>query len=462
LASNDDISGSVRQSSVAFTAVVGTTYRIAVDGWRSGSTTATGPVTLTWDLIADPEPPPNDDFMDAQPIVGSSGNVAGSTILATKQSAEPNHVPNNAGGASIWFRWVAPDGGTVTISTSGSNFDTLLAAYTGEQLNDLTQVASNDDLAPGNLQSRISFDVVAGTTIEIAVDGWRTGGTAATGSVALDWSLVGSGDAVLLAAGDVAHCDQDGDEATAELLSAMPSATVAMLGDGAYPQGTPEEFANCYDPSWGIAKARTRPAVGNHEYDTGTAAGYFGYFGAAAGDPTKGYYSYELGAWHVVVLNSECSQIGGCDAGSPQEQWLQADLAASSAECTVAYWHTPRFSSGYYGGDAKTTALWKALFDHGAELVLTAHEHDYERFAPQTAGGTRDDDQGIRSFVVGTGGGELRGFDQVAPNSQVRNATSHGVLAMTLRPGGYDWRFVPVAGSTFTDSGSGTCHGAPG
>jgi hypothetical protein len=186
---------------------------------------------------------------------------------------------------------------------------------------------------------------------------------------------------VLVGAGDIAVYGSPGDEATAALLDGI-AGTVVTLGDNVYADGTPSEFANCYDPSWGRHKGRTKPAVGNHEYHTPGAAGYFGYFGPAAGDPSKGYYSYNLGAWHIVVLNSNCTYVGGCHAGSPQERWLRADLAAHPTTCTLAYWHHSRFSSGYQGSTAAVQSLWQALYAFGADIVLAGHDHSYERFAP--------------------------------------------------------------------------------
>ena len=211
-------------------------------------------------------------------------------------------------------------------------------------------------------------------------------------------------DPILVAAGDIASCSSGGDEATAALLDGLPG-TIATLGDHAYDSGTPQEFANCYGPSWGGHKSRTRPTLGNHDYGTSGATGYFDYFGADAGEPGKGYYSYELGAWHIVVLNSNCSEVGGCSGGTPQEQWLRKDLAAHPTACTLAYWHHPRFSSGEkYGTNEQMTPLWQVLYEHGADVILSGHEHSYERFAPQDATGTMDFERGIRQFVVGTGG----------------------------------------------------------
>jgi hypothetical protein len=261
----------------------------------------------------------------------------------------------------------------------------------------------------------------------------------------------------LVAAGDIASCASTGDEQTAALVSQIPG-TVAALGDNAYESGTAAEYANCYAPTWGQFKARTRPVPGNHEYNTPGATGYYGYFGAIAGDPAKGYYSYELGRWHVVALNSNCAAIGGCGAGSPQEQWLRADLAAHPAFCTLAYWHHPRFSSGQVGDDMMTAGLWTALQAYGADVVVVGHDHDYERFAPLLPDRTASPTRGIREFVVGTGGRSHFLFTRVTPNSEVRNDDTFGVLKLRLHAARYDWQFVPVAGKTFTDSGSGLCH----
>ena len=234
---------------------------------------------------------------------------------------------------------------------------------------------------------------------------------------------------------------------------------MATLGDTVYQAGTAEEFAACYDPTWGRHKARTRPVVGDHEYGTRGAAGYFGYFGAAAGKPGKGYYAYDLGAWRVVALNSNCDEVGGCGPGSPQGRWLRAELAAHPATCTLALVHHPLFSSGTkHGGIEAVRPLWRALYEAGAEVVLSGNEHNYERFAPQDPDGNPDPAYGIRQFVVGTGGIGFYELGRPLETSQARNDDTRGVLKLTLRHRGYDWRFVPVAGRDFTDAGSDTCH----
>jgi len=260
--------------------------------------------------------------------------------------------------------------------------------------------------------------------------------------------------AILVGAGDIADCkDLSGAEATAKLLQNV-GGTVMAVGDLAYPDGSKENFT-CYDKTWGRAKSRTRPAPGNHEFHAAGAAPYFNYFGAVAGDPKTGYYSYELGTWHIIVLNSECRDVGGCEAGSPQERWLRADLAAHPAACTLR----PLFSSGSaHGNDLTVKPLFQALYQANADIVVGGHDHDYERFAPQTPAGVADPQRGIREFVVGTGGKNHRPFGAPKPNSELRDATAFGVLKLTLRPGAYDWQFIPETGKSFTDSGSGKCH----
>ena len=266
-----------------------------------------------------------------------------------------------------------------------------------------------------------------------------------------------AGDPVVLAAGDIASCASSGDEATAAVLAGQ-AGTVITTGDNVYDSGTASEFANCYNPSWGAHKARTRPSPGNHDYGTAGASGYFGYFGNAAGDPATGYYSYDLGDWHVVSLNSNCS-IASCESTSAQVTWLRADLAANAKPCTLAYWHHPRFSSGTaHGSSADVQPFYEALYDFNADLILVGHEHNYERFAPMTPTGSIDDVRGIRQIVVGTGGRSHYGFGTPITGSEVRDGTTSGVLKVTLGATGYDWLFLPVSGQTFTDSGTQACH----
>jgi acid phosphatase type 7 len=272
----------------------------------------------------------------------------------------------------------------------------------------------------------------------------------------------GTGAPVLLAAGDIAECEHQGDEATARILAEYPDATIATLGDNAYQQGTAEQYRECYGPSWGAFKDRTRPATGNHDNSTKDAQGYWEFFGERGGPFDRYYYSYELGGWHVVVLNSDCWRVEGCESNDPQAQWLRRDLAQHPVLCTLAYWHRPPFSSGRYGSlkDTKRVRpLWAILVERGVDVLLTGHDHSYERFAPINATGKKDDADGVRLFVVGTGGGNLRNFaNEPLPTTEVRQDHTWGVLKLTLGETGYDWEFLPVAGKTFTDSGSGDCH----
>lgn len=267
---------------------------------------------------------------------------------------------------------------------------------------------------------------------------------------------------VLLAAGDIAECPTSGDEATAEIVERFPGATVAALGDNAYPRGSVRDYRDCFDPSWGRFRDRIRPATGNHDFSTKDAGGYYQYFGDAGGPFDRYHYSYDLGAWHVVVLNSDCWRVGGCELGAPQIEWLRDDLARNPRQCTLAYMHRPPFSSGRYGEPNDTMRvrpIWQTLYEENVDVLLAGHEHSYERFAPMNARGERDDERGIRLFVVGTGGGNLRefAFDPL-PTTEVRNSQTWGVLKLTLDSDGYEWEFLPVEGATFTDSGSGSCH----
>jgi acid phosphatase type 7 len=255
---------------------------------------------------------------------------------------------------------------------------------------------------------------------------------------------------------------------TSNILVGANLAAVLDLGDNQYYCGGYQAFLQSYDLSWGRVKSITYPAVGNHEYLTsgGTdcnaanagASGYFNYFGAAAGQPGQGYYSYDIGTWHLIALNSNCGDAGGCGATSPQGIWLANDLKTHTNFCTLAYWHIPLFSSGGRANN-NSKSFWQLLYDNNADLILSAHDHTYERFAPQTPSGTLDTTRGIREFIIGSGGANHTSFVTVAANSEVRNADTFGVLELTLHPTSYDWRFVPEAGKTFSDTGTTACHG---
>lgn len=254
---------------------------------------------------------------------------------------------------------------------------------------------------------------------------------------------------VFVGAGDIAMCDANS-EATARLLDTI-GGTVFTLGDNAYFQGTRQQYRDCYDPTWGRHKSRTRPVPGNHEYETPGATPYFEYFGANAGPPGLGYYSFELGDWHAIALNSNVA----VDAASPQAAWLRSDLASSRARCTIAYWHHPLFTSGPDGESPAMREFWRMLYTAGVEVVLNGHEHLYERFAPQDPDGRADAARGIRQFISGTGGAFLYQPITVRPNSEARISV-FGVLRLTLSSDGYQWEFL--TGSGPRDTGSGQCH----
>lgn len=274
---------------------------------------------------------------------------------------------------------------------------------------------------------------------------------------------------ILVGAGDIASCESQGDEATAKLLDRIPG-TVFTAGDNSYESGTKSEFASCYSTSWGRHKYRTMPAPGNHDYGRGgyedgdgdphesfDPSGYFDYFGHRAGDPDKGYYSYSLGDWQVFALNSNCARIGGCGEGSEQLGWLEEELQKNAGRCQFAYWHHPLYSTGPHGGREELRPLYEALYDAGVEVVVNGHDHTYERFVPQDPEGNPDP-EGIRQFVVGTGGKSLHFFEETNPNSEVRSSEAFGVIKFTLKSASYEWEFVPIEGMAFRDSGSGECH----
>jgi len=278
-------------------------------------------------------------------------------------------------------------------------------------------------------------------------------------------------DPVIMAAGDIA-CDPQSSNfnggkgkngncqmmATSDIVIKVKPNAVLALGDNQYEKGEFANFQASYDSTWGRFKAITRPVPGNHEYYGSNAEGYYQYFGKAAGDRDKGYYSFNLGNWHLIALNSNCDAIGGCEVGSPQEKWLKADLKKNPKACTLAYWHHPRFSSGTHGNNKIVKDLWKDLYDAGAELVLSGHDHSYERFAPQGLDEKADAKKGIRQIVIGNGGKSLYPFKTIRANSEVRDNESYGVLKVALHPKSYDWELMPIAGDTFTDRGSTPCH----
>ncbi|PPK64707.1 DNRLRE domain-containing protein [Actinokineospora auranticolor] len=373
--------------------------------------------------------------------VSGSNSPAGGTFRA---------VSNNTWSetATTWSNQPAIDGATLgtlgSVSRNAWYEVDVTSAVTGNGTYSIAITSTNSDGA--DYDSRESGSATAPQLV-ISSDTTTTPPTTTTTTTGQ------SADPVLVGAGDIADSGS-GDTATANLLDGI-SGTVFTTGDNVYPDGTASQFTTYYNPTWGRHKARTRPSPGNHDYNTSGATGYYGYFGAQAGTSGLGYYSYDLGNWHVVSLNSEISK----SVGSPQEVWLRQDLAANTKPCTLAYWHKPRFTSGSnHAPDSSTGPLVQALYDNNAEVIVTGHNHQYERFAPMNPSGTADATRGIRHFVAGMGGAGFYGFGTIQPNSEARNSNTHGVLKFTLHANSYDWQFVPEAGKTYTDSGTNSCH----
>lgn len=403
-----------------------------------------------------------------QELVDRPGWIAGNSMVflidGTGERVAESFEGNAGAAASLHLEFVPSLNASPAISIGDPVNEDAVTEGT-----DVTLSGAAIDPEDGDLSSAITWsssrDGVLGTgasvsapnlsvglhTIEASIVDPDGAHSAATVRIAVE-----SIDPFLIGAGDIAECTDDRDEAVGDLIEAFPNSTAYTLGDNAYPNGTAQQFAECYDPSWGSFLARTKPSVGNHDYFTPGATGYFGYFGDAAGDPDEGWYSYDIGTWHVVVLNSNCGQVGGCGSNSPQAAWLAADLAANPAECTLAYWHHPQFSSGL-PSNGSYDDFWQILHDAGADVVLSGHSHHYERFALQDAEGNLDPENGIRQFIVGTGGDDLQGQGTPQGNSEVANFSTFGALGLTLHDGSYDWQFIPVEGETFTDEGSSSC-----
>ncbi len=262
----------------------------------------------------------------------------------------------------------------------------------------------------------------------------------------------------LLAVGDISECPKPGAAITAAMLKDLPG-PILLLGDIINDPHTDFQYRTCFLPLWGDHMERFHPVPGNHDYDQPDAKRYFKTFGLAAGEPGQGYYSFEIGSWHVIALNSNCAEIGGCGPGSAQYAWLENDLATHTNTCTLAYWHHPLFSSSQKGGAEELRPTWQLLYDANADLVLNGHDHLYERFAPQTPNGQPDPLRGMRQFIVGTGGSELGGVRRdPPPTGELQIMGVFGFLQLTLHPNSYDWQFIPQPGATQTDQGSQTCH----
>ena len=456
-------------------------YLVGDTSWNEASITWNSAPTITGSPIATSTPSTLNAYVDidlptsavtpgALVTFGLKGSGTDSFIVSSREAASnhPQLVINGGGSPPP-----APPVGAFDAAPA-SGFAPLTVTFTDRSTNGPTAWAWDfGDPASGSsntstLRNPTHTYADPGTyTVTLTPSNAAGPGSQATRTIDVSTPPTGGGN-VFVGAGDIADCARATDEATAVLLDGI-SGAVFTAGDNTYPDGTAANFANCYGPTWGRHKARTKPAIGNHDYSSsGDLTAYFDYFGPGIGDAGKGYYSYDVAGWHIVVLNSQCSTLGGgsasagCGTNSPQTTWLRQDLAASSASCTIAIIHNPRFTSKRTTPDGPYAAFWTALYNAGAEIVISGDKHNYERFAPQTPAGASDPSFGVRQFVVGTGGAALSTFGtSTMANSQVKNGDTHGVLKLTLHASSYDFQFVPVAGKTFTDSGVGTCHGAP-
>jgi len=389
-----------------------------------------GYLTFSWNWQNDPLLNHPDVL---QAIKNFNVSVDGGSADTTAPTAPTNLAKMGASGASIAISW------------SPSTDNVGVTDY---------NVYSNGTKITTTASTAYTFGGLScGTTYTLGVEASDAAGNVSTRSTmsgSTDACAPATTDPVIAAAGDI--CSTTTDCApTAKLLGTLAPTRVLTLGDNAYPDGASSDYSTYYDPNWGSVKAITSPAPGNHDYQTSGGAGYFAYFGSRAPAP---YYSFDVGSWHLISLNGEL----GHSAGSAQETWLKSDLAAHANKCTLAYWHEPRFSSGSeHGSDSSFDPFWRDLYAANAEIVLNGHDHEYERFAPQNPSGVADA-IGIREWVVGTGGASHYTFGLPIANSEVRDNTTFGVLRLTLHPASYDWQFVPVAGGTFTDSGSTSCH----
>jgi calcineurin-like phosphoesterase family protein len=435
-----DIAGATGKTYLLGTADIGATLRVAVTATSAAGpgSAVSGPTGVV--LAAAPT---------NSPVSLSPPTISGTATQFQTLSADPGvwNGTQSIGYAYQWRRCDPAGGSCVDITQATSQAYPLTAQDVGSALR-VTVTASN---SAGSATATSAPTTVVTTASDPVI--------AAAGDIACDPTESSFNDGL----GTSGSCRQ---KYTSDLLLGTGLTRVLTLGDAQYENGALEKFQLSYDQSWGRVRGITAPVPGNHEYSTGGATGYFDYFNGLgnstgpAGDRTRGYYSYNLGAWHLIALNSNCSQVGGCGAGSPQEQWLRSDLTANTAACTLAYWHHPLFSSGVYSpGISATRPLFQALYDYGADVVLNGHDHNYERFAPQDPAGSLDLARGIREFIVGTGGRGHNLQGTPIPNSEVRNSDSFGVLRLTLHPNGFDWQFAPEAGKTFTDAGNDSCEG---
>jgi Concanavalin A-like lectin/glucanases superfamily/Calcineurin-like phosphoesterase len=413
-------------------------------------------------------------------VTATNGSGSGSAISDTTApvAAQAPSAPSNTSPPTITG---TPQAGQQLTADPGTWSGTQPIAYAYQWRRCDTSGGGCADIAGATGQSYALTSADVGSTIRVAVTASNSGGSATATSAPTAPVTAATADPVVMAAGDVACGAQSGttpcqQAATASVISSASPDAVLALGDLQYECGALSDFQSFYDPTWGAFKTKTDPAPGNHEYQTSTdpanacfgmpsgASGYYTYFGSAASPldtnctvACRGYYSFNLGSWHLIALNSNCADVaGGCGVGSPQEQWLRADLAAHTQSCTLAFWHHPLFSS--YTSTTSVRPLYQALYDYNADLLLVGHAHNYERFAPQTPSGAVDTARGIREIVVGTGGRSHHAFTTTAANSEVKNGDTFGALRLVLHATSYDWTFVPVPGSTFTDSGTTACH----
>jgi hypothetical protein len=372
-------------------------------------------------------------------VTGASGSIAAGTWEAIDVTALVT------GNGAVAFALTTPSSTNLPLAMkeSGANAPQLVVETTASSTA-ATSTPAGTTSPPATTTEAPPTTTAATTTTATT--------TTATTTTATTTAPPPSDDPVVAVAGDIAG-NGSGDSATAALLDSLGPTAVLTAGDNAYSSGTASEYSSYYAPTWGRHKAITYPTPGNHEYETKGASGYFGYFGSRAGASGQGYYSFDIGAWHLIALNSEISH----GANSAQVTWLKNDLAATGAGCVLAYWHKPRFTAGNYSDMGEFQPFWDALYAANADVVINGHDHNYQRYVPLNPSGARDDARGLREFVVGTGGRSHYGI-RADSRRDVADGGTYGVLKLTLRATGYAWQFVPEAGKTFTDSGSGSCH----
>ena len=456
------LDGSTGQVSVPDSSALHLGDRFSVEAWVKRNTLSTS----SWQTIVSKQSGAWLIMFDSNDHLVLRRSTVGNLVASTVRVADNNwhQVAATKDGSSVHLYIDGQDvTGTVSNQTMADNTQPLVI---GESSTTAFYNGAVDEVSVYN----VALD---STQIKAHYDAATTSSTSTTSSPPPPTS----GDPVIAAAGDIAcdpndpnfnnglgangYCHQ---QATSDLVVNTGLTGVLTLGDEQYDDGTLAKFQAVYDSTWGRANQLGHPGVGNHEYLTTAAQGYFDYFNGIgnytgpAGPRDKGYYSFDIGTWHIIALNSNCSQVGGCGSGSPQETWLRQDLSAHPNKCTLAFWHHPRFSSGIVGNESAYSVFWNDLYNANADLVLDGHDHDYERFAPQTPGAKASSSRGIREFVVGTGGKSLKPFNVIQKNSQVRQSTVYGVLRLTLHPSSYDWQYVPEAGQSFTDSGTTSCH----